>query len=91
MTYFQIYSNLQLTSIQANVTMKFERSCDLAQKMFTSTSPLVFRAGLRSSIMLLPILGITWVVGFVQHLSIALTYVFVIMNSLQVSKTRSNE
>ncbi|XP_072027576.1 uncharacterized protein [Amphiura filiformis] len=42
------------------------------------------KAGLRSSALLLPILGVTWVVGFVQHLAIALAYIFVILNSLQV-------
>lgn len=35
--------------------------------------------------MLLPVLGLTWVCGILVHLSIIWAYVFIVLNSLQVS------
>ncbi|XP_038065632.1 adhesion G protein-coupled receptor L1-like [Patiria miniata] len=41
------------------------------------------KAGLRSSLLLLPILGITWVFGYFAHYHAALQYMFVTLNSFQ--------
>lgn len=35
--------------------------------------------------MLLPVLGLTWACGVLVHLSIVWAYVFIVLNSLQVS------
>ncbi|XP_033643415.1 adhesion G-protein coupled receptor D1-like [Asterias rubens] len=41
------------------------------------------KTGLRSSLVLLPLLGISWGVGLVAHLHVAFQYTFVLMNSFQ--------
>ncbi|XP_070561730.1 uncharacterized protein [Ptychodera flava] len=43
------------------------------------------RSGLKSALMLLPLLGVTWLLGFfsVSNDTIAFTYIFTILNSLQ--------
>ncbi|XP_022099168.1 adhesion G-protein coupled receptor D1-like [Acanthaster planci] len=41
------------------------------------------KAGLRSSLVLLPMLGITWGVGLIGHVSPVFEYTFVILNSFQ--------
>ncbi|XP_072026706.1 uncharacterized protein [Amphiura filiformis] len=41
------------------------------------------RAGVRSSVMLLPLLGLTWVIGYFQHVHPVFAYIFVILNALQ--------
>ena len=44
------------------------------------------RSGLRAAAVLMPILGLTWVVGVfaIDSLSVPLAYIFTILNSLQV-------
>lgn len=39
-------------------------------------------------LVLLPVLGLTWVCGVFVHLSIVWAYVFIVLNSLQVSLCR---
>ncbi|XP_022796951.1 adhesion G-protein coupled receptor D1-like [Stylophora pistillata] len=41
------------------------------------------RVGLRSCVVLTPLLGVTWLIGFLSPLHIAFSYMFVILNSTQ--------
>ena len=43
-----------------------------------------YRKGLRSIAALLPLLGVTWLLGFFIHWSEVLAYLFIILNSTQV-------
>ena len=46
------------------------------------------RRGLRSIVALLPLLGVTYVVGFSIEFHLALGYVFILLNSSQVCKQK---
>ena len=47
--------------------------------------PLFFhRRGLRSIIALLPLLGVTWLVGFFVEFHYAVGYLFILLSSTQV-------
>jgi len=41
------------------------------------------RLGIKAFVVLVPLLGVTWLFGFLSPLDIALTYIFVILNSTQ--------
>ena len=58
---------------------------EIGNKGFTNDF-ISYRVGIRSSVILLPILGITWIFGFLTFNSdtIAFKYIFAITNSLQV-------
>ena len=43
-----------------------------------------FRVGVRACVVLTPLLGVTWLIGFLSPLHIAFSYMFVILNSTQV-------
>ena len=45
----------------------------------------VCRAAVKAVLVLLPILGLTWLCGVLVPFSIVMAYIFVILNSLQVS------
>ena len=51
---------------------------------------LYHRRGLRSIMALLPLLGITYLVGFFAEFHIAVAYVFVLLNSTQVCYKNNN-
>ena len=55
--------------------------CNLYQLCFTFT---FHRRGLRSVIALLPLLGVTWLVGFFLDFHYAVGYLFILLNSTQV-------
>ena len=42
------------------------------------------RLGVRACVVLVPLLGVTWLFGFLLPLHIAFSYIFVILNSTQV-------
>ena len=53
-------------------------SLDLIIVLFTC------RLGIRACMILVPLLGATWLFGFLSPFHIAFTYIFVILNSTQV-------
>ena len=48
------------------------------------------RRGLRSTIALLPLLGVTWLVGFFLEFHYAVGYLFILLNSTQVKSHLNN-
>ena len=57
--------------------------------VFKVTIHLVFiRHGVRACVVLAPLLGVTWLVGFLVPLHIAFSYIFVILNSNQVTSSK---
>lgn len=44
------------------------------------------RAVTRPVLILLPVLGLTWLCGVLVHLSVVLAYIFITLNALQVNK-----
>ena len=57
--------------------------------VFKVTIHLVsFRLGVRACVVLVPLLGVTWLVGFLVPLHIAFSYIFVILNSNQVTSSK---
>lgn len=46
----------------------------------------VFRAVTRPVLILLPVLGLTWLCGVLVHLSVVVAYVFIALNAFQVRK-----
>ena len=44
------------------------------------------RLGIKAFVVLVPLLGVTWLFGFLSPLHVAFTYTFVILNSTQVQK-----
>ena len=54
-------------------------------RVFKVTLHLVSsRLGVRACVVLAPLLGVTWLIGFLVPLHIAFSYIFVILNSTQV-------
>ena len=45
------------------------------------------RLGVRACVVLAPLLGVTWLIGFLVPLHIAFSYIFVILNSTQVKSS----
>ena len=45
------------------------------------------RLGVRACVVLAPLLGVTWLIGFLAPLHIAFSYIFVILNSTQVKSS----
>lgn len=43
----------------------------------------VAKKGIRSTVALLPLLGVTWLLGFFVELHHAVTYIFILLNSTQ--------
>uniref|UniRef100_U3JHF8 Adhesion G protein-coupled receptor D2 n=1 Tax=Ficedula albicollis TaxID=59894 RepID=U3JHF8_FICAL len=64
-------------------------------KMLTPNSSLESQIGTqiwataKPVLVLLPVLGLTWLCGVLVHLSIVWAYVFIVLNSLQVSPVRN--
>lgn len=54
-----------------------------------STSLCVCRAVTRPVLILLPVLGLTWLCGVLVHLSVVVAYVFIALNAFQVNKDTS--
>ena len=46
------------------------------------------RLGVRACVVLAPLLGVTWLIGFLVPLHIAFSYIFVILNSNQVTSSK---
>lgn len=44
------------------------------------------RAVTRPVLILLPVLGLTWLCGVLVHLSVVVAYIFIALNSFQVSR-----
>ncbi|XP_022810139.1 adhesion G-protein coupled receptor D1-like isoform X3 [Stylophora pistillata] len=44
------------------------------------------RLGIRACVVLAPLLGVTWLIGFLLPLHIAFSYIFVILNSTQIKE-----
>ncbi|XP_038046272.1 adhesion G protein-coupled receptor E3-like isoform X2 [Patiria miniata] len=55
----------------------------MASKVCSQDSLTKVKTGLRSSLVLLPMLGITWTIGVITHIHTIFEYIFVIMNSFQ--------
>lgn len=49
-------------------------------------SVCVCRAVTRPVLILLPVLGLTWLCGVLVHLSVVVAYVFIALNATQVNK-----
>ena len=47
------------------------------------------RLGVRACVVLAPLLGVTWLIGFLVPLHIAFSYIFVILNSTQVNSSKT--
>ena len=47
------------------------------------------RLGVRACVVLVPLLGVTWLIGFLVPLHIAFSYIFVILNSTQVTSSKT--
>ena len=47
------------------------------------------RLGVRACVVLAPLLGVTWLIGFLVPLHIAFSYIFVILNSTQVKSSKT--
>ena len=47
------------------------------------------RLGVRGCVVLAPLLGVTWLIGFLVPLHIAFSYIFVILNSTQVKSSKT--
>ena len=47
------------------------------------------RLGVRACVVLAPLLGVTWLIGFLVPLHIAFSYIFVILNSTQVTSSKT--
>ena len=48
-----------------------------------------YRLGVRACVVLAPLLGVTWLIGFLVPLHIAFSYIFVILNSTQVNSSKT--
>ena len=58
--------------------------------VFQVTIHLVsYRLGVRACVVLAPLLGVTWLIGFLVPLHIAFSYIFVILNSTQVKSSKT--
>ena len=44
-----------------------------------------FRLGVKAGVVMIPLLGVTWLFGFLSPLHKVFTYIFTILNSIQVS------
>ena len=59
-------------------------------RVFKVTLHLVSsRLGVRACVVLAPLLGVTWLIGFLVPLHIAFSYIFVILNSTQVKSSKT--
>uniref|UniRef100_A0A8C0EQ32 Adhesion G protein-coupled receptor D2 n=1 Tax=Bubo bubo TaxID=30461 RepID=A0A8C0EQ32_BUBBB len=79
------------TFVLFRVVMVTVSSARRRSKMLTPNSSLENQIGIqiwataKPILVLLPVLGLTWVCGVLVHLSIVWAYVFIVLNSLQVS------
>uniref|UniRef100_A0A8D0EJB5 Adhesion G protein-coupled receptor D2 n=1 Tax=Strix occidentalis caurina TaxID=311401 RepID=A0A8D0EJB5_STROC len=79
------------TFVLFRVVMVTVSSARRRSKMLTPNSSLENQIGIqiwataKPILVLLPVLGLTWVCGVLVHLSIIWAYVFIVLNSLQVS------
>uniref|UniRef100_A0A8B9PAG6 Adhesion G protein-coupled receptor D2 n=1 Tax=Apteryx owenii TaxID=8824 RepID=A0A8B9PAG6_APTOW len=79
------------TFVLFRVVMVTVSSARRRSKMLTPSSSLEKQIGIqiwataKPILVLLPVLGLTWVCGVLVHLSIIWAYVFIVLNSLQVS------
>uniref|UniRef100_A0A8C3EE48 Adhesion G protein-coupled receptor D2 n=1 Tax=Corvus moneduloides TaxID=1196302 RepID=A0A8C3EE48_CORMO len=79
------------TFVLLRVVMVTVASARRRSKMLTPNSSLENQIGAqiwamaKPVLVLLPVLGLTWVCGVLVHLSIVWAYVFIVLNSLQVS------
>ena len=48
------------------------------------------RLGVRACVVLALLLGVTWLIGFLVSLHIAFSYIFVILNSTQVTSSKTS-
>ncbi|NXG80014.1 AGRD2 protein, partial [Baryphthengus martii] len=77
------------TLVLCRVVMVTVASARRRSKMLTPNSSLEKQIGIRlwatakPVLVLLPVLGLTWVCGILVHLSIIWAYVFIVLNSLQ--------
>lgn len=64
------------------------RECAVHAKMCVHMLPLLFdcvrRAAVKAVLLLLPILGLTWLCGVLVPFSTAMAYIFITLSSLQV-------
>ena len=49
----------------------------------------LYRRGIRSTLALLPLLGVTWLLGFFVDFHYSVKYAFILVNSLMVSTGKS--
>ena len=49
----------------------------------------LYRRGIRSTVALLPLLGVTWLLGFFVDFHYSVKYAFILVNSLMVSTGKS--
>uniref|UniRef100_A0A8C8A5N2 Adhesion G protein-coupled receptor D2 n=1 Tax=Otus sunia TaxID=257818 RepID=A0A8C8A5N2_9STRI len=79
------------TFVLFRVVMVTVSSARRRSKMLTPNSSLENQIGIqiwataKPILVLLPVLGLTWVCGVLVHLSVVWAYVFIVLNSLQVS------
>uniref|UniRef100_A0A8B9F7F7 Adhesion G protein-coupled receptor D2 n=1 Tax=Amazona collaria TaxID=241587 RepID=A0A8B9F7F7_9PSIT len=79
------------TFVLFRVVMVTVSSARRRSKMLTPNSSLENQIGIqiwataKPILVLLPVLGLTWVCGVLVHLSVIWAYVFIVLNSLQVS------
>uniref|UniRef100_A0A8C3NUC8 Adhesion G protein-coupled receptor D2 n=1 Tax=Cyanoderma ruficeps TaxID=181631 RepID=A0A8C3NUC8_9PASS len=79
------------TFVLLRVVMVTVASARRRSKMLTPNSSLENQIGTqiwataKPVLVLLPVLGLTWVCGILVHLSVVWAYVFIVLNSLQVS------
>uniref|UniRef100_A0A8C4XZW1 Adhesion G protein-coupled receptor D2 n=1 Tax=Gopherus evgoodei TaxID=1825980 RepID=A0A8C4XZW1_9SAUR len=84
------------TFVLFRVVMVTVSSARRRSKMLTPSSSLEKQIGIqiwataKPILVLLPVLGLTWVCGILVHLSIIWAHVFIVLNSLQVSPHLAN-
>ncbi len=65
----------------------------VATYVYSNYDMLIFpRTALKGTVILLPLMGITWIVGIfaVSQNTLVFAWIFTILNSLQVSKENNN-
>ena len=58
--------------------------------MLTAVFAVIFRAAFKTLVILAPLLGVTWLLGFISmhNKSLVFQYLFAVFNSLQVTVTQ---
>ena len=78
--------NCTITLLSCNWSCGHDISAILCRLAENDQLLFRFRAASKSAMMLVPLLGISWIIGLFIQYSIVLRYAFIILNALQVSQ-----